>query len=353
MFFKKKNPIGLDIGSGYIKVAQLNDTKTGYELALFDMLPIKPGIISDGVILELEKENLVSAVKELLKKAGIRGGDAVVGVSGHSAVIIKKITIPKMTEEELKTSIRYEAEQYVPFDIDEVNIDFQILDQNSGAEGQMDVVLVAVKKDLIRDYCYVAEEAGLDPVIVDVAAFALGNAYEANYDISEKNTIALINIGASTTNINILQNGLPVFTRDSAVGSNHHTEALEREFGIATEDAERLKKGQSVENVDEEAAQAIINAASEEIYSDISRSFEYFKGSVSEEDINKIVLSGGAALIKGFAEAMSERLGVDVEVADPFKKIKIPPKRDPAYLKDIAPIAAEAVGLALRRVGDR
>lgn len=349
--FKKKNPIGLDIGSAYIKAVQINDTKAGYELALFDMIPIQPGVIGDGMI--ADKARLTNSIKELLKKAGIKRDDAVISVSGHSSVIIKKITIPIMTEEELGASIKYEAEQYVPFDINDVEIDFQILGPKAEEEGQMDIVLIAVKKAVIKDYHDVVAQAGLDPVIVDVDSFALSNMYEINYGIEERKNIALINVGASTTNINILQNGLPVFTRDSAMGSNYHTEALEREFGIHREDAERLKMGRFIEGIQPADVQLVINSASEEIYAELYRSFEYFRSSVGEEDIDKIILSGGAALIKGFPEAMTDRLSIEVEVADPFKNIKISEKLDAAYIKQTAPIAAIAVGLALRRVGDR
>lgn len=349
--FKKKNPIGLDIGSAYIKAVQINDTKSGYALALFDMIPIQPGIIGDGMI--VDKAKLIVSIKELLNKAGIKRNDAVISISGHSSVIIKKITIPLMTEDELGVSIKYEAEQYVPFDIKDVEIDFQILGPKLGEEGQMDVALVAVKKAVIKDYQEVVEKAGLDPIVVDVDSFALSNMYEMNYGIAERKNIALINVGASATNINILQNGLPVFARDSAIGSNHHTDALEKELGVSKEDAERLKMGRSVEDVSPADVQLAINSASEEIIAEIYRSFEFFRSSVSEEDISKIILSGGAAIIKGFPEAMSGRLGMEVEVANPFKNIKISEKLDAAYIKEIAPIAAVAVGLGLRRAGDR
>lgn len=352
MLFKKKNPIGLDIGSSYIKAVQINDTKAGYELALYDSIAISQGIISDGVVLELEKDNLVNALKELMKKAGIKGGDAVIGIAGHSSAIIKNITIPLMAEEELANSIKYEAEQYVPFDINDVNLDFQILGTKPEGEGQMDVVLVAVKKTVVNDYCEVVEEAGLYPVVVDVDLFALSNMYEVNYGLME-GTIALINVGASTTNINILQNGQPVFTRDSAIGSNTHTDALERSLNISREDAERVKMGRSVEGVEPADVQLALSSASEEIYSELYRSFEYFRSSVEGGDLSKIILSGGAAIIKGFPEMMADRLGIEVEVADPFKNIKISAKLDAAYIKEIAPAAAVAVGLALRRIGDK
>lgn len=350
MIFKRKIPIGLDIGSAYIKAAQVNDAKAGYELAFFDMLPIEHGIISDGII--TDKEKLTASIKELLKRIGVKGGDAVIGISWHSSVIIKKITIPIMTEDELGISIKYEAEQYVPFDINDVDIDFQILGPRPDIEGQMDVILIAAKKGVIKEYCDVVEQSGLNPVIVDADSFALSNMCEVNYDVTGKN-IALVNVGASTTNINILQNGFPVFTRESAIGGNHYTEILEKGLDISREDAERLKMGRSVEGVDTVDVQAAINSASEEIIAEIYRSFEFFRSSVSEEDISKIILSGGIALIKGFHEMLTEKLGIEVEIADPFQKIKIPEKLYAPHLKEIAPMAAVAVGLALRRVGDR
>lgn len=350
--FKRKSiPIGLDIGSSYIKAVQINETGSGYEIAFAGMQPLPPESIVDGSI--TDRGVVAGAIKELLGKAGIKAKEAVIGVSGHSSVIIKKITIPLMAEEELATSIKYEAEQYIPFDINDVNIDFQILGPRPDEESQMDVVLVAVKKNIIDEYVDTVEKAGLDPIILDIDSFALSNMYEVNYDSTDKKNIALVNVGASKTNINVFQSGIPVFTRDSSIGSNNHTDALMRELSVSREDAERLKMGQSVEGAAPENAQFVMNAASDEIYTEIYRSFEYFKSSVSDEELHSIILSGGAALLKGFPEMMAERLGMSVEVADPFRNIKIADKLDSAYIKEIAPITVVAVGLALRRSGDR
>ncbi len=348
--FKKKSPIGLDIGSSYIKAACLNDTKAGYELSMFEMVPLQTGVIADSAI--ADKAALVSSIKELLRKANIKKDGAVIGISGHSAVIVKKITIPLMTEDELSASIKYEAQQYVPFDINDVDIDFQILGPNSETEEQMDVVLVAARKDITKDFCDAVDMAGLIPVIADVDSFALCNMYEINYGIEKRKNIALINVGASTTNICIIQSGMPVFVRDSIIGSNLHTEVLAGSLNVSMEDAERLKMGRSVEDVSQADVYMAIASASEEIFTEIFRSFEYFRSSIGDESIDRIALSGGAALVKGFPEAMSNRLGIEVEVVDPFKKIKIPDKLDIAYIHDMSPIAAVAVGLALRRAGD-
>ncbi|MEW6570037.1 MAG: type IV pilus assembly protein PilM [Nitrospirota bacterium] len=345
LFPGKRNCIGLDIGSGYLKVVQLKDTKAGYELELFDMLPLPPELIVDGSI--IDSLRLVDSLKELARKAKIRTKDAVISIAGHSSVIIKRVALPDMSEEELSESIKFEAEQYIPFDIEDVNLDFQILGPKE-EPGQMDVILVAVKKDIINDYLSVVKEAGFNCVIVDVNSFALENIYEINYEIEAGKNVALVNIGASTININILRGGISVFTRDSAVGSNLHTEVLQREFNITYEIAERLKRGETVENIASQDAFSVMELASEEIIGEVNRSLEYF-----HEDVDEVVLSGGCALIKDFTKLFAEKVGVETKVMQPFKNIKIPKKIDASYVEEISPIAAVAAGLALRRPGDR
>jgi len=350
MLFKRKNPIGLDIGSSYIKAVQINETKEGYELASFGMQPLAHGIIAEETI--TDKKSLASAIRDVLKGAGASGKEAVISISGHSAVIVKKIGMPLMTRDELGLSIKYEAEQYIPFDINSVNIDFTILGPRADEEGQMDVLLVAAKKSVVADYEEVIDAAGLKPVIMDIDAFALSNMYELFYDKFPGKNLALVNVGACKTNINVMQGERSAFTRDCAAGADHYTEVLERTLDLSYEDAERLKLGQPVSGIRAGQAEAAFAGSSEEICMEIYRSFEYFKSSIAEEEVSEIILSGGAALIKGLPETMAERLGMRVEVADPFRKIKIPDRLNPAYIRKIAPIAAVAVGLALRRAGD-
>jgi type IV pilus assembly protein PilM len=345
MVFGRKSSIGLDIGSGYLKVVQLKDTKSGYELELFDLVPLLPELIVDGSI--IDSLRLVDSLKELIRKAKIKTKDAAISMAGHSSVIIKRVSLPEMSEEELSESIKFEAEQYIPFDIDDVNLDFQILGPKE-EPGQMDVILVAIKKDIINEYLTVLKEADLNAVIVDVNSFALENIYEINYEIEPDKNITLVNIGASTINMNILKGGISVFTRDSAIGSNLHTEALQREFNLTFEAAERLKKGEPVENVSPQDALSVIDLASEEIIGEINRSLEYF-----HEEINEVILSGGCALIKDFPNLLADKIGIEVRVMEPFKNIKIPKKFDVTYIEELGPIAAVAAGLALRRPGDR
>ncbi len=345
MLFGAKSIIGLDIGSAYLKVVQLKDTKAGYELELLDMLQLPPELIVDGSI--IDSIRLVEALRELATKAKIKGRDVVISMAGHSTVIIKRVSIPDMSEEELYESIKFEAEQYIPFDIEDVNLDFQILGPKE-EPGQMDVMLVAVKKDIINEYLSVVKEAGFNCQIVDVNSFALSNIYEINYEIESDKNIALINIGASTINMNILKGGISIFTRDSAVGSNLHTEVLQREFNLTYEVAERLKRGEAVENVPPQDAFSVMELASEEIIGEVNRSLEYF-----HEDVNEIILSGGCAIVKDFPKLLAEKTGVETKVIQPFKNIKIPKKFDVSYIEEIAPIYAVAAGLAIRRPGDR
>lgn len=346
-----KGVVGLDIGSKHIKAVQLKELKGGYQLERVGITSLPPELIVDGSI--IDSFRVVEAIKKLISEANIKVKNATIAVSGHSSVIIKRVVLPQMTEEELSESIKFEAEQYIPFDIEDVNLDFQILGQRQ-EEDQMDVLIVAVKKDKINEYVSLVREVGLNPVVVDVDAFALQNMYEINYGIAENENIALVNIGASTININILKGVVSSFTRDSSIGSNLHTEALQREFAISYEDAERLKYGEAVKGVSQEKAVSVLTAVSEEIIGEISRSFEYFRNSSSESVyIHEIILSGGGSLIRDFAPLLSERIGVGVRIVEPFKNIRIPDTFDKGYLKEVGPIVAVATGLALRRVGDR
>lgn len=350
MLLGSKDTIGLDIGSSYLKVVQLKERRGGYELGAFDMLPLPPELIVEGSI--IDSLRLVESIRELLKKARIRAKNSVLGIAGHASVIIRRISLPEMSEETLAESIKFEAEQYVPFDIEDVNIDFQILGPKE-EPGQMDVMLVAVKKDIINEYVAVVREAGLNPVIMDVNAFCLGNMYEANYEMEPGRNVALVNIGASTINLNVLKGGVSVFTRDSSLGSNLHTEALQKEFSLTFENAERLKMGAAVSGATAEEAQAIISAASEELVGEIGRSLDFFRSSVSHEDVSEVVLSGGGAMVKGIPEMLTDRVGVEVKLAQPFKNIHVSGRFDIGYIDDVSPMAAVAVGLAMRRPGDR
>jgi type IV pilus assembly protein PilM len=299
----------------------------------------------------MDAGRVVEAIKELLNAQKVTTKEAVISVSG-SSVIINRVSVADMTDEELAESIKWEAEQYIPFAIDDVNVDFQKLGSGA-AEGQADVLLVAVKKDKINDYVNLVKEAGLLPVVMDVDAFALANMYELNYDM-ELGITALLNIGASVMNINILKDGTSIFTRDISVGGNRYTEALQRDFGLTYEDAEKVKRGEAVANVDQEQLTSVMSSVTDDIVTETQRSFEFFRSTTSSDKVSRVIVSGGCARIGNFTTVLSERLEIPTEVANPFKNIKIDTKRfDPALIAELAPLSAVAVGLAIRRPGDR
>jgi type IV pilus assembly protein PilM len=258
-----------------------------------------------------------------------------------------------MTRDELDEQIRWEAEQYIPFDVNEVNLDFQILN-GGGGEGQMEVLLVAAKKDLVDDYVQVIREAGLVPVAIDVAAFAVENAFEANYDVRADEVVALVNIGAQVVNINIISNGAPAFTRDITTAGNQYTEEIQKALSISFEEAERIKLGgrrsqDSQEVVPQEVEQAM-RSVTETVIGEISRSLDFFAATSADSRIERIVLCGGGASVAGLQAAFQERSGAKVEIMDPLARMLPSSRFEADYLDEVAPALGVGVGLALRRM---
>ncbi len=354
MFFRlSKGLIGLDIGSSAVKAIELKPAGKGYRVSAIGVEPIPPDSIVDGAI--IDGGAVADAVRRIFENKQFKARDVVASLSGNS-VIVKKITLPSMTEQELGESIYWEAEQYIPFDIQDVNLDYEILTPSAAAQGQgtMDVLLVAAKKDKIADYTNVILQAGRTPVVVDVDAFALQNAYEANYGFETGAVVALLNMGASATNINILNGAQSVFTRDISMGGNAFTEAVQRELGLPYELAEQLKKGEDIEGATYEDARPVLKAMTDNILLEVEKTFDFFKATASNDRIDRIVLSGGASRIEGFAEALAARFHTEVTTFDPFRQVAIDPaKLGVASAEELAPVAAVALGLALRKVGDR
>jgi type IV pilus assembly protein PilM len=349
MFGSKKDVIGLDIGASSIKIAQLTQTKKGAELRAFGVLPLAPEVIVDGAIMDAEV--VVDTIQQAVKQFKAKGKYAAISVSGHS-VIVKKIIVANMSRDELAGAIETEAQQYIPFDIEDVNVDFQILESNETVqEGEMAILLVAVKKEKVDEHIELIKEAKLDPIVVDVDAFAVENAFELNYEVDPNLVIGLVDIGASTMNINILQDGVSSFVRDISIGGDHYTEAIQKEFNVNFEMAERLKRGQLVEGIAQEDVLAIVNTVSDDIAVEIQRSFDFFRASTMDVAIDKLYLSGGCSLFGGIERFFEEKLGVEVEIMNPFRNIVKNARRfDMDYLESIAPQAAVAIGLALRRL---
>jgi type IV pilus assembly protein PilM len=349
---RSKLALGLDIGSASVKLVQLKEKKDGYQLTGFGSAALPPEAIVDGAL--MNSSAIVEAIQALLSEQRVKAKEVAIGVRGHS-VIIKKIQMPRMTQEELDESIQWEAEQYIPFDVKDVNIDTQILTPEADAAGQMDVLLVAAKKDMINDYTAVCAEAGLTVTVVDVDAFAVQNAFEANYD-PPGGTVVLVNVGAAVSNINVLANGTTTFTRDVTMGGNAFTEEIQKQLNVSYEEAEALKIGGQGESdaVLPQEVERVIQGVAEQMAGEIQRSLDFYAATAADQRIAKIFLSGGTARLPALTKAIEARASVPVEVLNPFRGIDIDHKRfDPALIAGASASAAVAVGLALRRPGDK
>ncbi len=350
---KGKLAVGLDIGSSSVKLVQLAERRGAFALHAFGAAPLPPEAIVDGAL--MNSSAIVQAIQELVARQKLKVRDVAIGVRGHS-VIIKKISLPRMTQEELDDSIQWEAEQYIPFDVKDVNIDTQILTPDGDAAGQMDVLLVAAKKDMINDYTSVCAEAGLTATVVDVDAFAVQNAFEVNYDGAGDETVVLINVGAAVTNVNILAHGVTTFTRDVTMGGNAFTEEIQKQLNISYDEAEALKVGGQGETdaVVPQEVERVIQGVADQLGGEIQRSLDFYASTAPGSAVTRLYLSGGTARIPALFKVIEARGGVPVEVLNPFKNIEIDNRRfDPAVILAAAPSAAVGVGLALRRPGDK
>jgi type IV pilus assembly protein PilM len=352
LFGKKKGLVGVDIGSSAVKAVELKvggKGDAGFQLLNIGMEPLPPEAIVDGAI--MDSGAVIDAIQRLFQDNKIKTSDVATGVSGN-AVIVKKISLPQMTPDELQESIHWEAEQYIPFDIQDVSLDYEVI-EGGGSGGNMDVLLVAVKKDKISEYRSAIEQAGRNASIVDVDLFALQTCYEINYGVDPGRVVALLNIGASTMNVNVVKGSNTVFQRDIAAGGNQYTDAIQKDLNLSFEQAEALKKGEQVEGASPEGLHPILQAVSENIAMEIQKTFDFFRATSQEDRIDQIFLSGGTAKIHGLRDLLQDRFG-PVELLNPFLNVAYSEKEfNPDYIEDIAPSAAIAVGLAARRVGDR
>jgi type IV pilus assembly protein PilM len=348
MFFSPKSVLGLDIGSSAVKMVELEETGSKLRLRRYGYASLPSEAIVQGSLMNAPA--ISSAIREACGTK-TKGRLVATSVSGHS-VIVKKITMPAMSEEELADQIRWEAEQYIPFDINEVNLDYQLL-QDEGFEGQIEILLVAAKKDLIDDYRNVVADAGQTLAVLDVGAFALSNAYEHNYAPKPGSTVALVDIGASVVTVSVMNGNLPVFTRDLSGGGNHYTEEIQKTLSITFDEAETIKRGgrpgEMSKDVVPQEIEEVIRSVSDTLVGEIHRSLDFFRATHSSKSVDRILLSGGCARIPGLGKLFQERVEVAVEVLDPFRQVQISPDVDEAELQEVAPALTIAMGLALRR----
>jgi type IV pilus assembly protein PilM len=350
LFGKKYNLVGLDIGSCTFKVGEIVDSKKGRSLKNFSMLDIPPGVIEEGTI--REPEIAAQKIRELFKTAGIREQNVAISIGGFS-IIVKNITVQTMTEAELQETIQLEAEQYIPFDISDVNLDFQIIGENENNPNQMNVILVAAKKEMVDDYLNVIQLAGLNPLILDVDAFALQNIFELNYE-GEQESVALIDIGASKTSLNILKGYSSVFMRDVSLGCSQINQKIMSLANCSAEDAEDIKLNATSDKISKNDLSEITSAVVSDWCAEIRKALDFFYSTYPDEQIKRVVLSGGGANIKEFQELLAVETSTEVETIDPFKNLIIDNRKlDASYLEQVAPQAAICMGLAIRRADDK
>jgi type IV pilus assembly protein PilM len=293
---------------------------------------------------------VAAAIKRIFTNGKFKPKSVATGISGHS-VIVKRVIVPAATPSEVEASIQMDMEQYIPFDIAEVNMDYQVVGPGTTPteEAGMDVVLVAAKKDKIQNHTNVISLAGRSPDVVDIDAFALQNAFEVNYEADPYGTIALLNIGASLMNINITKGGMPLFVRDVSVGGNQYTDILQKELQLNFQEAEDLKLGKTGGG-EAEMVQPLLESITDMLIMEVQKTFDFFRETYPTETISQILISGGTSNMFGLAERLEETFRYPTQVLNPFKSITVSSKVDGAKVRSLGPALAVAVGLALRGV---
>jgi type IV pilus assembly protein PilM len=346
-----KQCIGLDIGSSSVKAVQLKKKSAGWALQAFGIQPLVPQTIVDGTI--MDQGAVADAIRQLWSRLKLRQKDVAIAIAGHS-VIIKKINVPMMKPEELQANIRNEAEHHIPFGRDDVEIDYHVTNPMT-ASGQTEILLVAAKKEVVSDYVQVVRDAGLSPHVVDVGAFASQNGFELNYTLPPSETIVLITIGAAISNLNVVRAGVSLFTRDVTIGGNAYTEEIQKQMGIAADEAEAYKVGgtQVDDGVVPQEVLRIMEGVSEVMAGEFQRSLDFFLATTADANVTRIVLAGGTAKVTSLHRAIERRSRLPIEVADAWKRVELDPSLDGTYLAAHSPEALIGVGLALRAAGDK
>ena len=347
----KTSMVGVDIGSSSVKAVELQGRGNDLQLLSLGFEALQADSVVDGQIMEL---NAVSnAISSIFNEHKIKTTKVAAGVNGHS-VIVKNIVLPQMSEEELQESFAWHAEEHIPFDISDVNLDFHVMSRSDDA---IHVLLAACKRDKVANLKQAIQLAGKQPAVVDVDAFALQNCYELNYDPQPGHIVALLNIGASTTNINILNGVRSVFTRDATFGGNQYTSLLQKELGLTFDQAEAVKRGMPLpEGAEQRDISPILDTVSDILALEIQKTMDFYRATVEEGDsaVEKILVSGGGSKLTGLVDFLARRFEVPVEMFDPFRKIRVDARGfDPEYMREIVPEMAIAVGLALRGVDAR
>jgi type IV pilus assembly protein PilM len=344
MFSSSQLVVGVDIGSHSVKVCQLKRADKAYSIVTLGSALLPEGAVDDGALVEAEV--VASAVSNLFKNLKIKTKKVGISISGYS-VIVKKVNLAVMSEKEMEDHIMTEAEQYIPFDIQDVYIDFQDLKTNKDGYERTDVMLVAAKKEIVDDYLNMLESIGLQATIVDIDGFALENTYE--YNTPKSGNVALIDIGAAKMNINIISNGISVVARDIVVGSRQLTERIMGQFDLEFEEAEALKLGVTPPEDKEKELREIYSSVCTQWILEIKKAIDLYHSNFSDKPLAKLVLSGGGSKVEGLVDYLNQETNIEVERFNPFTNMKFSKRKiDPEYLKLVGPEMAIASGIAIR-----
>ncbi len=348
-FKREENYLSVDIGSSTIKVLEVRTGTNGLEVLNFGTVPTPSSAIHSNMV--TEPDLVADALRSLLDLKGIRARKAITAVPGP-AVMIKRVSLPNQTPQEIEQAVLYEARNFIPEDLDNVNLDFQITSTSADVD-EVEVLMAAAKKEIVSSYADTLRLAGLTPVVVDVDYFALDNMYELNYDPLANQVAALVNIGSRYSSINILKEGRSTFTGDVPVGGRDITEALVRDLGIPADEAERIKVGSATGDFDEEQISMAMIPAVDALIEEVHYALSFFWTAATDERIDVLYLSGGGAQTPELANRLAERAEAPVEVTDPFGRIMIDDEVDVASLRRRASEFAIAMGLAVRRPVDK
>jgi type IV pilus assembly protein PilM len=346
---KKKSVASLDVGSSSIKMVELDGKANNLNLVSFGYENLPGDTIVDGQIMEL---NVVSdVIQSVCSTHNVNADKVVTGVSGHS-VIIKNIVLPPMSREELEESIDWHAEEHIPYDLSEVSLDYQVTAESSDS---MHVLIAACKRERIDQIKQAIQLAGKQPIVIDVDTFALQNCYEVNYQPDDSQVVTLLNIGASTMNVNIVRGTRSLFTRDITVGGSQFTDVLQRSLGLSYQQAEAVKRGvaNAADGIEEKSIEPLMNNVTDIVANEIQKTFDFYRATADDPNmvVQKILISGGGSKLNGLARDLSARLEMPVEILNPFRNINVDTNKfDPDYLSEIMPEMAVAVGLAVRGV---
>lgn len=345
MFFSSKKVIGIDLGSSSIKIVELEISSGSYSLISFGVVATPPEAISNGQI--NDSSLLSSAIAGVLKETKTKTKSAVTGMWGAS-IIIKKISIPRVDAKVLKETIRFEAEQYIPFDIASVALTHVALNSNHSTD-TMDVLVIAAKSDQLVQYVEAVSLSGLKCTIMDANSIALANCFELNYGVFHQETIALMNFGAETTNFVVLHHGELIFCRDIGAGGNNISNEIARVLGISLSEADNFKISALAGGEVPDEVHSVISSETERMVDEIKNSFDFFSASNIGININRVFFSGGGSHLSSLIQQVAIALGITFEKMDPFKKIKVNTKKfNLNYLEKISYLAPIAVGLAAR-----